>query len=66
SRYRHPRSSPAYFAGIPTLSLPCGLTEDGLPHTIQFWGRRLDEPLLCRIGHAFEEATSWYRKNPEV
>ena len=57
---------PANLAGTPTLSLRCGFSEDGLPHTIQFWGRRLNEPLLCRIGHAFEEATSWQWRHPEA
>ena len=57
---------PADFAGTPTLSLPCGLTEDGLPLTIQFMGRRLSEPMLCRIGHSYEESTGWHEKHPEV
>lgn len=57
---------PANLAGTPTLSLPCGFSEAGLPHTIQFWGKRLSEPTLCRIGHAYEEATSWHKKHPPI
>ncbi len=57
---------PANLAGTPTLSLPCGFSDDGLPHTFQFWGRRLSEPMLCRIGHAYEEATGWHTRHPDV
>ena len=57
---------PADFAGTPTISLPCGFTEEGLPLTIQFMGSVLTEPMLCRIGHAYEEATAWHEKHPGV
>lgn len=57
---------PANLARTPTLSLPCGFSEAGLPHTIQFMGNRLSEPLLCRIGHAYEEATAWHNRHPNV
>ena len=59
-------TNPANLAGTPTLSLPCGFSESGLPYTIQFWGNRLSEPMLCRIGHAFEEATDWHKRHPDV
>ena len=36
------------------ISLPVGLTADGLPTALQVVGRRLDDPLLLRIGAAFE------------
>ena len=57
---------PANLARTPTLSLPCGFSEDGLPYTIQFWGSRLSEALLCRIGHTYEEVTDWHTRHPEV
>ena len=57
---------PASLAGTPTLSLPCGFSEAGLPYTIQFMGSRLSEALLCRIGHAYEEATEWHERHPPV
>ncbi|MCZ6751999.1 MAG: amidase family protein [Acidobacteria bacterium] len=57
---------PANLAGTPTLSLPCGFSEAGLPYTIQFMGSRLSEALLCRIGHAYEEATEWHERHPLV
>ena len=57
---------PFDFNGAPTISLPCGLDGDGLPLSIQFVGKHLSEPLLCRMGHAFESATSWHDLHPDV
>jgi amidase len=55
---------PANFAGTPTLTLPCGLSPSGVPYALQLLGRRLSEPMLCRIGHAYEEATVWHKRHP--
>jgi amidase len=57
---------PADFAGTPTLTLPCGFSEEGLPYSLQFMGPRLSEPMLCRIGHAYEEATAWHDRHPPI
>ena len=51
-------------SGSPTLTIPCGLSDEGLPHTIQFVGRHFDEARLCRIGHAYEQETDWHRRHP--
>ena len=56
---------PYDFSGVPTISLPCGLNGEGLPLSIQFVGRRLTEPLLVQVGHAYEEATQ-HRLQPPV
>ena len=57
---------PYDFNGAPTLSVPCGLSSDGLPLSLQFVGKRLSEALLCRIGHAYERATEWRDLHPPV
>ena len=57
---------PFDFNGAPTISLPCGLSSEGLPLSIQFVGKPLDEPLLCRLGHAYEQATQWHQLRPDV
>ena len=58
---------PADFAGTPTLTLPCGFSEaDQLPYSMQLMGRRLSEPMLLRIGHAYESATPWHERHPPV
>jgi Asp-tRNA(Asn)/Glu-tRNA(Gln) amidotransferase A subunit family amidase len=33
---------------------------------MQIAGQALSEPMLCRIDHAYEEATGWYKKDPNV
>ena len=57
---------PFDFNGAPTLSVPCGLSSDGLPLSLQFVGKRLSEALLCQVGHAYEEATDWHDLHPPV
>ena len=57
---------PANVAGTPAICLPSGYSPAGLPYSIQFVGRRLSEPVLCRIAHAYEQATSWHARHPNV
>lgn len=55
---------PFDFSGQPTISLPCGLSSDGLPLSVQFAGHALAEDLLVGIGHAYEQATEWHALHP--
>jgi Asp-tRNA(Asn)/Glu-tRNA(Gln) amidotransferase A subunit family amidase len=57
---------PADLAGTPTISLPCGESEHGVPHTIQFMGAPLTEPTLCRLALGLERATEWHTLHPPV
>ncbi len=57
---------PANFAGTPTLTIPCGFSDEGMPYAVQFMGRRLSESLLCRIGHNYESATAWHNRHPAI
>jgi amidase len=57
---------PADFAGTPTLTVPCGFSDSGIPYAVQFLGKRLSEKTLCRIGHAYEQATEWHMRHPPV
>jgi amidase len=59
-------TQPFNFSGSPTLSVPCGFSVEGLPLSVQFVGRKLSESVLCRIGHAYEQATPWHLKHPAV
>jgi aspartyl-tRNA(Asn)/glutamyl-tRNA(Gln) amidotransferase subunit A len=56
---------PANLAGIPGLSVPCGLAE-GLPVGLQLLGRSFDEASLLRLGHAFEGATHHHEAVPAL
>ena len=57
---------PFDFNGTPTITLPCGFNGEGLPLALQFAGKHLAEPLLCRVGHAYEQATEWHEMHPPV
>ena len=46
---------PSCMAGLPGLSIPCGLSE-GLPVGLQLVGPQFAENLLFRVGHALERA----------
>ena len=53
-------------AGLPALSLPCGFTSENLPLSIQIAGRPMDEELLFRLGHTYQQITDWHlRRAPE-
>jgi len=57
---------PVNMAGLPGLSIPCGLSE-GLPVGLQLIGRAWDEGRLFRLGHAYEAITAdaeWRRLEP--
>ncbi|MET0660348.1 MAG: amidase family protein [Steroidobacteraceae bacterium] len=43
--------------GFPDLIVPAGMTKDGLPVTISFFGRAWSEPKLLGYGYDFEQAT---------
>ena len=43
-------------AGLPGLSIPCGLTRERLPVGLQIIGRRFDEETVLRLGAALEGA----------
>lgn len=45
----------ANLAGIPALSMPCGLA-DGLPIGLQIMGKALDEETVLRVAYNFEQA----------
>jgi aspartyl-tRNA(Asn)/glutamyl-tRNA(Gln) amidotransferase subunit A len=46
----------ASLAGIPGISIPCGVSENGLPIGMQILGRHFEEGTILRLGHAFEHA----------
>jgi len=56
---------PVNIAGIPALSLPCGLAQ-GLPIGLQLMADRFREDLLLRVGHAYEQATEWHLRRPTL
>lgn len=60
----HRFTSPFSMAGVPTLTLPCGLTPQGLPYALQLVAKPLAEPLLLRAAHAFQKETGHHQRRP--
>jgi aspartyl-tRNA(Asn)/glutamyl-tRNA(Gln) amidotransferase subunit A len=56
----------ANLAGIPGLSLPCGFSGEGLPIGLQLLGNYFDEQTLLNTAHAFEQATGFHTRRPEI
>ena len=46
----------ANLAGVPALSMPCGLSSSGLPIGVQLIGKHFDERTLLRTAHNLEKA----------
>ena len=53
-------------ANVPALVLPMGYTRDGLPLGLQVAGRPFAEETVYRVGHAFERATPWHKRHPDL
>jgi aspartyl-tRNA(Asn)/glutamyl-tRNA(Gln) amidotransferase subunit A len=56
----------ANLAGIPGISIPCGLTSTGLPIGIQFLAPPFEEERLLRAARMFERETDWHRRAPKL
>jgi amidase len=50
----------------PSISMPCGFTEGGLPVGLQIVGRHRDEWSVLQLANAFEQATPGTRRKPAI
>ena len=46
----------------PTISVPCGLTREGLPVSMQIAARPGADSTVLRVAHAYEQATEWRKR----
>ena len=54
----------ANLANLPAITLPAGLTSDGLPVGLQIIGPRHREDLLLAVARRYEDAQPWPRHSP--
>ncbi|CFN35139.1 amidase [Bordetella pertussis] len=54
------------FLGASGLALPAGFSADGLPVGVQLMGKPFDDGLLCGLGVAFQQATDWHLRTPDL
>jgi amidase len=59
-------TAPFDMTGDPTITLPGGLSEDGLPIAFQLIAGRLGELQLIRAARAFQGVTNWHRRHPSI
>ncbi len=50
--------------GLPTLSVPCGVSAEGLPRGLQIVGRPFDEATVLRVGRAWEQGVGGFTHPP--
>jgi aspartyl-tRNA(Asn)/glutamyl-tRNA(Gln) amidotransferase subunit A len=50
--------------GLPSISIPCGFSRDGMPIGLEISGPRLGEPIVLALAHAYEQATDWHKRIP--
>ena len=55
---------PISLSGCPSLVVPVGFSEDGLPSGMQIVARHFDEQTAFQVGHAFQQATDWHTRRP--
>jgi aspartyl-tRNA(Asn)/glutamyl-tRNA(Gln) amidotransferase subunit A len=53
-------------AGIPALSVPAGFSKEGLPIGLQLMGPQWGEEKILRAAHAYEQATKWGERKPNL
>jgi aspartyl-tRNA(Asn)/glutamyl-tRNA(Gln) amidotransferase subunit A len=54
------------FCGLPAISVPCGFGEHGLPVSLQFIGRALDDAKVIQAARIFQAHTDWHKKRPKL
>ena len=57
---------PFNLTGLPTLSVPCGFSDDNLPIALQLVGRAFDEPSVLRAGYTYQQQLKWYERRPAL
>ncbi len=57
---------PVNLAGLPGMSVPCGFDSQGLPIGLQLISNVLREDVLFHVAHAYEQATEWHKKQPQI
>lgn len=65
-KYRTRFTAPVNFMGLPSISIPCGVTEDGMPIGMQLVGRPFAESTLFALANRYEEETGWIQRHPDL
>ncbi len=66
TKYLLRNTSPFSVLYWPSVSVPCGFQREGLPVGLQISGRPGADANVLRLAHAYEQATQWHTRVPEV
>jgi aspartyl-tRNA(Asn)/glutamyl-tRNA(Gln) amidotransferase subunit A len=55
---------PGSLAGLPGISIPCGLDGSGLPVGLQLTGTYFSEAMLLGVAHRYQQASDWHLRVP--
>jgi aspartyl-tRNA(Asn)/glutamyl-tRNA(Gln) amidotransferase subunit A len=56
----------ANLAGLPGMSVPCGLSPKGMPVGLQIQGPAFREDLLFQAAGFYQRETEWHRRLPRI
>ena len=56
----------ADLTGAPAISIPCGVTRDGLPIGLQIQGNHFEEARVLDVAHRYQQTTDWHRRVPPI
>jgi amidase len=59
-------TAPYDFSGSPTITLPNGTDRAGMPLSMQIVGPKLGEAAIIRAAQAFQNATDWHTRHPDI
>ena len=51
-------------AGLPGISVPCGMTADGRPIGLQLQSAALQESALLQVAACYQQTTDWHVRQP--
>lgn len=55
---------PGSLAGLPSMSVPCGISSNGRPYGFQLIAAKCKEAQLLGVAHAYQQTTDWHKKVP--
>jgi aspartyl-tRNA(Asn)/glutamyl-tRNA(Gln) amidotransferase subunit A len=59
-------TAPWNLLGLPSISIPCGFSDGGLPLGLQITGRAGRDDAVLALAAAYQKATSWHTKRPPL
>lgn len=64
--YPRQARTPFNVTGHPALAMMSGLSDAGLPLSVQFVGRYFEEATVLRVASAYERGTEWHKRRPPI